>query len=85
MSADNGYTVAKVEDAPGYGIFYWQGVHWGNTLESRAAGIYSDPVAAVLAAHRLDQGMAATEYGVHLSDEVREACEPYLERADRLK
>jgi hypothetical protein len=76
MSADNGYTVAEVNDRPGqYGIFYWMGDADYACVYERAVvvtpapwpytkrHVYDSVEEAIMNAHRLNV-KEPTEYGV---------------------
>jgi hypothetical protein len=87
MSADNGYIVSKLHDQDEYGVFYESGsadyppeaYSFNNALE-----VYTDPVAAVIAAHERNR-RNTTEYGVYVNGAVIKDCLPYLSRANKEK
>jgi hypothetical protein len=73
MSADNGYTVSLVYREPNrFGIFYESASvdHGGIWYTSEnAERVYSNPIAAIVAAHRLNDE-SPTEYGVYVNSLV---------------
>jgi hypothetical protein len=76
MSSDNGYQVLPVDDRPEeWGIFYYQGDNNEPACPARNARmIESNPIAAILKAHRIDK-RDRTEYGVYVGEECLRAAE----------
>jgi len=70
MSADNGYEVGKVLDAPGnYGVYYYSGDGTYSFTHSNADQVLGSAIHAILRAHRL-QHVNSTEYGVFVDTPV---------------
>lgn len=84
MSADNGLLVVKLNDSDNYGIFHYMGEHSPAKLTRHARQVYSEPVAAIIAAHEL-QRTERTEYGVHVDKNVLQDCTNYMALANRIK
>ena len=70
MSADDGFIVSRLSQPEDeYGIFYYMGEDPNRFTRDNARRTYSNPVHAILAAHKL-QAEEMTEYGVSVRTHV---------------
>jgi hypothetical protein len=79
MSADDGYAVARLDQKDDeWGIFHYIGDDTSLFTRERALSTYSNPIHAILEAHRVND-KSPTEYGVYVRWHVLTDCKDYFQ------